>query len=109
MRPIKLIVGIIAFLICIFALLNLINNLQNLDRDDDGLKDKFERSMKTDPLDEDTDDDDFGDGSEYSYWFKRYKNEDDKDLKPSGDNDYDGKSNILDKDSDNDGVLDGEE
>ena len=108
-HSIRLIAGIIAFLLCIFALLNLINNLQNLDRDGDGLEDKFERSMHTDPLDEDTDNDGIYDYEEYSYWSKRADNEDDEDLNPYEDNDHDGISNIADEDSDDDGVRDGKE
>jgi hypothetical protein len=108
-HSIRLIAGIIAFLLCIFALLNLINNLQNLDRDGDGLEDKFERSMYTDPLDEDTDNDGIYDYAEYSYWSKRADNEDDEDLNPYEDFDHDGISNIVDEDSDDDGVSDGKE
>jgi len=79
---VRLIVGTIIFLLCIIALESLINNLQNIDRDSDGLKDCFEKDIGINPNYEDSDYDYIQDGDEYDYWNERKKNEDDADLGP---------------------------
>ena len=65
--------------------------------------------MGTDPLAVDSDGDGINDYDENQYWSERYENEGQEKLKPSGDADEDGTPNIVDKDSDNDGILDGQE
>ena len=103
-----------------------------IDSDGDLLKDLDEKEVGTDPLMPDTDGDNFKDGDEYHYWMNRYKEEQDifpagildwlKDrhpdkteeeilelFRPTGDLDRDGLSNILDVDSDGDGLGDGKE
>jgi len=64
------------------------------DSDDDGLSDGVEVDLGTDPLDADTDDDGALDGEE---------------VNPSDDTDGDGTINALDPDSDGDGLFDGTE
>ena len=67
---------------------------QNLDSDGDGLGDKLELFLGSDPNDADTDDDGVLDGQEPN---------------PSADMDGDGLIDVLDPDSDNDGLFDGTE
>jgi uncharacterized repeat protein (TIGR01451 family) len=64
------------------------------DRDNDGLSDRLEMTLKSDPDDADTDDDGTPDGAEAN---------------PSEDTDLDGRINVLDVDSDNDALYDGTE
>jgi hypothetical protein len=65
-----------------------------VDTDGDGLSDKLEGTLGTNPNDADTDDDGVIDGKEPN---------------PSEDTDGDGKINALDPDSDGDGLFDGTE
>jgi uncharacterized repeat protein (TIGR01451 family) len=67
---------------------------QNLDSDGDGLSDKLELSLGSNPNDADTDDDGVLDGLEPN---------------PAADMDGDGLIDVLDPDSDNDGLPDGTE
>ncbi len=70
---------------------------RTVDSDNDGITNVLERDVYgTDPLIKDTDGDGLDDGSEASYWGVDYQN----------DADNDGIINILDKDSDNDGLND---
>ncbi len=64
------------------------------DTDMDGLPDAYETSIGSDPNDADTDDDGVPDGFEPN---------------PTVDTDGDGDINLIDEDSDNDGLLDGTE
>ncbi|WP_437279039.1 hypothetical protein WME90_00355 [Sorangium sp. So ce375] len=64
------------------------------DRDGDGLSNREETELGTDPDDADTDDDGALDGEE---------------IEPAADTDEDGKINALDPDSDGDGLFDGTE
>ncbi len=94
------------------------------DRDGDGLLDDDE----TDPFDPDTDGDGLGDGVEHNYWTGRHDSQSSTGIPewleethpnlagtsemvrlylPDGDLDGDGRINIRDPDSDNDGLLDG--
>ncbi|MDI1430623.1 DUF3344 domain-containing protein [Polyangium sorediatum] len=66
----------------------------NTDTDGDGLSDKLEETLGTNPNDADSDDDGVPDGQEPN---------------PAEDSDGDGLINALDPDSDNDGLLDGTE
>ena len=106
---IRVIAAIIALFISIWAISNLISSFQNADRDGDGLSDEFEKMIGTDPLNSDTDGDGINDFDEYNYWLNRAENESRDILSPDGDIDRDGTPNILDYDSDNDGVPDGKE
>jgi hypothetical protein len=108
-KLLRIIVAGVILLITIWALSNLISSFKNIDRDGDGLTDNMEGIYGTNPLDYDSDSDDFEDGEEYDYWVDRSQDEQDEDLAPDGDIDGDGDSNILDDDSDNDGLTDGEE
>jgi len=72
-----------------------------IDTDRDGLSDKEENfPYKTLPGYVDSDGDGLGDGEERDYWMKRG-------IEPTGDIDRDKQRNIMDRDSDNDGLLDG--
>jgi len=100
-------------------------NLWGTDTDGDGLPDSWEEELGTDVHSTDSDGDLLMDGREYSYWFGRAGaalqgiagergNPDPEHLpaealSPDGDVDGDGKTNILDWDSDGDGVSDGQE
>jgi len=106
---IRIIVAILAILISLWAITNLISSFQNADRDEDGLSDEFEKEIGTDPLNSDTDGDGINDFDEYNYWKNRSENESRDELAPEGDVDRDGIPNILDYDSDDDGVPDGKE
>ena len=64
------------------------------DSDGDGLGDKLETTLGSDPHDADSDDDGLLDGDEAN---------------PSEDTDGDGKKNVVDPDSDGDGLFDGTE
>ncbi len=99
------------------------------DSDLDGLTDKQERALGTNPFDPDTDHDHFWDGAEYNYyegrqhkaaagvvgpdglslWLKgMYSLQNGVNRTgPLGDADGDGKPNLLDRDSDGDGIPDG--
>ena len=80
------------------------------DSDGDLLKDNEEPMYGTDQEDVDTDDDLFPDGVEVRFWHSNSQDapEWDRDRRmPLGDADRDGLPNILDPDSDNDGLLDG--
>lgn len=78
-------------------------NASNPDSDYDGIMDGIEISeYGTDPLVNDTDGDGMADGAERD-WFESIGYD------PRGDADWDGIPNILDNDSDNDQLLDGEE
>jgi len=104
-----IIVAIAALIISLWAVTNLIGNFKTIDRDGDGLSDKQEEALGTNPLDSDTDDDGINDYDEYQYWTNRTNNEGNKKLAPDGDADGDGIPNIIDEDSDNDGISDGQE
>lgn len=109
-KLLRAIAAVAAFLICIWALTNLINSFQeNVDSDKDGLSDNLEDSIGTDPLNPDTDEDGIDDGQEYQYWSDRSEKELRDELAPTGDIDGDGIPNILDEDSDGDGLSDGQE
>jgi len=98
------------------------------DSDGDGLMDDQELSMGLDPFDPDTDGDYIDDGEEYLYWCSRSVGDDvdvtpwhrslhgdigERDvrelLRPLSDMDADTAANILDRDSDDDGLADGKE
>ncbi|MBN1944368.1 MAG: hypothetical protein JW797_01775 [Bradymonadales bacterium] len=64
------------------------------DTDGDGLVDRLEEEIGTDPLDADSDDDGVLDGQEYNF---------------RADSDQDGQINAMDPDSDDDGLFDGTE
>jgi uncharacterized repeat protein (TIGR01451 family) len=66
----------------------------NVDTDSDGLPDKLEKLIGTNPMDADSDDDGVPDGLEPA---------------PAADTDGDGRIDALDPDSDNDGLFDGTE
>ena len=70
------------------------------DSDQDGLTNEEERTIHTHPGLWDTDQDAISDGNEYDHWITLGMN-------PELDSDNDGKANLLDNDSDNDGVPDG--
>jgi len=108
-KILKIIAATIALFIVLWALINLIGNFQNVDRDGDGLTDEMEELLGTDPLSQDSDHDGILDGQEYDYWQNRSQNENNENLGPEGDIDGDGYSNILDPDSDNDEMSDGQE
>jgi PKD repeat protein len=82
-----------------------------VDNDGDGLSNELEALLGTDPEDIDTDDDGIEDGDEYLYWtFGHNDYWIDRDVTTEWtDSDSDGKINILDPDSDGDGLLDGRE
>lgn len=105
----KIIAAVIVLILSIWALSNLIGSFRAIDRDGDGLNDEMEKKLHTNPLVNDTDADGIDDGAEYQYWSNRAKNESNDNLAPNGDVDHDGTPNILDQDSDNDGLTDGEE
>ncbi|MEW5760104.1 MAG: transglutaminase domain-containing protein, partial [Candidatus Thermoplasmatota archaeon] len=77
------------------------------DMDGDGLTDEEEKKLGTNPQQVDSDRDLLKDGEEVAYWDKRMSEA--KEYGPNGDIDKDGKKNILDFDSDNDGLSDGYE
>ncbi|WP_455391952.1 DUF4129 domain-containing protein [[Eubacterium] cellulosolvens] len=78
------------------------------DFDGDLLNDNIEKNVTfTSPMDPDSDDDFFPDGAEFNYWNETFKKYNDDNYLPTGDIDNDGQSNILDYDSDSDGVPDG--
>jgi len=106
------------------------------DTDRDGLFNNLEKRVGTDPLDPDTDADGLKDGQEYNFWNERagrigagihddsenaslkwlsskYPKESPDELarryRPVGDLDGDRLGNIIDPDSDNDGLDDGDE
>ena len=106
-KPIRLIAAILVLLLSLVALSTLITSIQIVDRDGDGLRDSVEKQIHTDPLNPDSDGDDFPDGAEYAYWLNRSTHEHRAELAPTGDVDNDGLPNILDYDSDNDGLSDG--
>jgi len=97
----------------------------NIDSDNDGLPDSFEESIGTNPNNPDTDSDGIPDGIEiYEYRTDPKISDSDNDniadgaernwyethgCDPLGDIDGDGTPNILDNDSDDDGVFDGDE
>ena len=104
------------------------NIIPGVDSDGDGLGDDTEKGVGTDPMNPDTDSDGLGDGVEYDFWKskkaevqngipvwaqERYPDEKAKDIierfGPMGDLDNDGLINILDIDSDGDGLSDGTE
>ena len=105
----KIVAAIVVLLLALWAVTNLLNNFQNIDRDGDGLPDNQEKNIGTDPTDFDSDDDLLNDKDEYDYWMNRYDQTGDEDYAPDGDYDNDGIPNILDDDSDNDGIKDGQE
>jgi hypothetical protein len=77
----------------------------NDDTDGDGLEDGLElEPYETDPLNADTDGDNFPDGAERDYYTSVQVMSD-----PRGDYDNDNITNILDHDSDGDGLDDGDE
>lgn len=127
----KITIAIIILFLVIWASSTLVREIKTIDRDDDGLIDKTEYFIGSNPLAFDTDNDGIDDYNEYNYWMNRsgenfsqdffvnwenYWNEtfnikiseDDLRnlLKPNGDLDGDNKSNICDDDSDKDDLLD---
>lgn len=70
------------------------------DTDQDGLSDQFEKKLGTDPQKEDSDEDEIPDGEEYATWGPK---------KWNLDFDEDGLINLLDSDSNGDGVKDGQD
>jgi len=104
------------------------NIIPGVDSDGDMLGDDMEEEIGTDPNDPDTDRDMLGDGVEYDFWRSKKAEVSDglpgwiqnkwkdekateilKRYEPTGDLDGDGLINILDPDSDDDGLLDGDE
>ncbi len=81
----------------------------NWDSDGDGMNDSFEKRIGTNPYAQDSDKDGINDGVEYQYWSNEEKKRGDPKYGPEGDIDGDGVKNILDPDSDNDGMKDGAE
>ena len=96
----------------------------DLDSDGDGLSDKLERQIGTNPFEPDTDGDGMHDGWEYNHGFNPLVDNDDPDVDsdPTNDSDYDADGDGLtnreeadwgtdphNSDSDNDGVSDGDE
>ena len=86
------------------------------DTDRDGLIDRLEIELGSDPLRDDSDDDGLGDLFEYEQGTSPADADSDDDgvldpdeLEPSEDFDEDGLINALDPDSDNDGLFDGTE
>lgn len=63
-KSIRLIAAILVLLLSLVALSTLITSIQVVDRDNDGLQDSVEKQIHTDPLNPDTDADDFPDGAE---------------------------------------------
>jgi hypothetical protein len=108
-KTLRWIAAICVLVLCLVALSTLITSIQVVDRDGDGLRDSVEKRVNTNPLMTDTDSDDFPDGAEYSYWANRSVKEHRAELDPTGDVDNDMIPNILDYDSDNDGLSDGQE
>jgi hypothetical protein len=106
---IRLVAAILVLLLSLVALSTLITSIQVVDRDGDDLQDVVEKRITTNPLNPDSDDDQFPDGAEYTYWTARSAKEHKQMLAPTGDVDGDGAPNILDYDSDNDGLSDGRE
>jgi len=130
----KIIISLIFFILFIWASGSLIYNLKNVDRDGDNLIDYDESIIGSDSFDIDSDDDGIDDYSEYHYWQGRSKEDISpyffdfwynywnetfnkivtyeiirECLQPIGDIDNDNLSNILDPDSDNDGIFDNKE
>ncbi len=131
MKSIKIIFSLILVVLFIWASINLVYNVKNIDRDRDKLTDKREAFIGTNPLIIDTDKDGMNDFEEYNYWNNRsknnitlefynfwndyYKSNFNKTLTreqvrfkllPEKDLDNDGYTNICDKDSDNDNITD---
>jgi len=105
----KIIAAIVVLILSLWAIVNLFNNFKNVDRDGDGVPDHEESKRGTDPTKKDTDNDGLDDKVEYDYWMNRSETEGDTKLAPDGDIDGDGLINILDEDSDGDGISDGQE
>lgn len=82
---------------------------ENPDFDGDGLLNALEAEVGTNPREIDTDNDGLDDKEEYDYWTYKFENTSEPRDKPIGDWDADGKVNIIDEDSDNDGLFDGYE
>jgi len=82
----------------------------NKDSDGDGLKDKLEKQIGTDPNKPDTDGDRLNDGEEYSHYkTDALKADTDNDGLRDGDEVLVNKTNPLKTDSDDDGLKDGDE
>ncbi len=92
-----------------WAVINLIHNVKIIDKDNDGLLDNIEEEIGTNTNLADSDYDDFKDFEEYNYWNERYQQTKDESYLPTGDLDNDSIANILDEDSDGDGLSDGQE
>jgi hypothetical protein len=105
----KILAAIIALLLSLWAIINFISNFPELDRDGDGVTDHEETKRGTYADDPDSDNDGLNDNDEWNYWMERYNSEGRDKLKPTGDIDGDGIPNILDEDSDGDGISDGDE
>lgn len=101
------VIATVIFVLVLLMTINLISSVKNVDTDNDGLLRQEELSIGTNPDLSDTDFDNIPDGDEYNYWMDRYDETGIEDYKPDGDIDGDGIKNILDEDSDNDGVTDG--
>lgn len=71
-----------------------------INSDKDGLPDALEKRLGTNPFDEDTDGDGIWDDEEYATWGSK---------RSLVDYDEDGLINLRDPDSDNDGILDGQD
>ncbi|MBN1280220.1 MAG: Ig-like domain repeat protein [Candidatus Thermoplasmatota archaeon] len=108
-KLLRSVAAVCALLFCSWALASLITSVNVIDRDDDGLSDTFEKTLRTNSLNPDSDYDELADGEEYQYWLNRSQQEQRDELHPLGDVDEDLIPNILDYDSDNDNVPDGVE
>ena len=108
------VISIIVFILLIWSFINLIHGVKTIDWDGDGLSDKEEKKIGTNPRKTDSDEDcKDGDGindyDEYEFWKKLAKLYSNNNYSFDGNIDDDDYINILDKDSDNDGILDGDE
>lgn len=108
-KMLRVLASTLALLLCLWALSNLITGFQHADRDGDGLEDEYEEKIGTNPLLADSDGDGLSDQQELELWEQLANSTGQNSCTPFGDCDNDGIPNILDYDSDDDGVPDGKE